>query len=63
MPSVPIQPLLLSSQSQYGMFVDFRDYPWVLPTYQYDDLGDLLGSLTDRVIAPAEAKAREKERK
>jgi hypothetical protein len=28
LPSVPAQPLIQSSHAEYGMFRDFRDYPW-----------------------------------
>lgn len=58
LPSVPIQPILLSSQSQYGMFEHFTRFPWVLPIQRYVDLDDLLSSLGEKVIAPAEAKAK-----
>jgi hypothetical protein len=59
LPSVPVQPLLLASEREYGMFEHFRRYPWVLDTYYYDNPNDLLASVEDRVISPAEAKARE----
>ncbi len=59
LPSVPIQPLILSSQREYGMFEHFTRYPWVLPIHRYDQLEDLLASLAEKVIAPAEAKAKE----
>lgn len=59
LPSVPIQPLLESSSSEYGMFEHFKRYPWVLETYQYSNLDELLHSLEDKVIVPAEAKAKE----
>jgi hypothetical protein len=59
LPSVPVQPLLLASQREYGMFEHFKRYPWVLPVYEYDALDGLLASLEERVIAPAEAKAGE----
>jgi len=43
-------------------FVDLRKkYHWVLATHQYTDIGDLLASLGDKVIAPAEQKAKELE--
>jgi hypothetical protein len=58
-PSLPVQPLLLSSQYEYAMFKDFRDYPWVLEPYQYDDPEALLSSLAERVIGPAEDKTKE----
>jgi uncharacterized protein YjbI with pentapeptide repeats len=56
-PSVPVQPLLLSSQSEYGMFEHFTKFPWVLPVYKYSDLPHLLTSFKKRVIDPAEQKA------
>jgi hypothetical protein len=59
LPSVPVQPLLLSSQYEYAMFKDFLDYPWVLVPYRYDNLENLLASLEEEVIAPAETKAQE----
>jgi len=59
LPSVPVQPLLASSDREYAMFEHFRRYPWVLPIYRYRNQVELLGSLEEHVIAPAEAKARE----
>ena len=58
LPSVPVQPLLLSSQQEYGMFEHFRHFPWVLEPFLYRDDGDLLAALTEKVIGPAEAKAK-----
>jgi uncharacterized protein YjbI with pentapeptide repeats len=59
LPSVPVQPLLLASQREYGMFEHFRRFPWVLEPFIYEDQEMLLASLMDRVIGPAEAKAKE----
>jgi hypothetical protein len=59
LPSVPVQPLIASSDYEYGMFEHFRRYPWVLETYQYDSLDDLMGALGEKVIGPAERKGRE----
>jgi len=39
------------------MFEHFKRYPWVLEIYQYGNLDELLHSLEDKVILPAEAKA------
>jgi len=58
LPSVPVQPLLLASQREYGMFEHFRSYPWVLEPVLYDDQQKLLAELSGKVIAPAEARAR-----
>ena len=46
----------------YNLFPDFKQYPWVLPGYHYKGLTDLLASLEEKVIKPAEEKARELER-
>jgi len=62
-PSVPVQPLLLASAEEYGMFEHFKRYPWVLPIHRYKDLDDLLKSLPEKVIAPIEAKAMEFQKK
>jgi Pentapeptide repeats (8 copies) len=54
---VPIQTILLSGQKEYSMFLDLnRRYHWVLKPHQYDSEETLLASLSDGVIAPAEAK-------
>jgi uncharacterized protein YjbI with pentapeptide repeats len=63
LPSLPVQPLILSSEYEYGMFEDFLNYPWVLAPYRYDTLESLLASLQENVIAPAAAKAEEAERR
>jgi uncharacterized protein YjbI with pentapeptide repeats len=59
LPSVPVQPLLLASQREYGMFEHFKRYPWVLEPYLYEDQDRLLAAITDKVIGPAEVKTRE----
>jgi uncharacterized protein YjbI with pentapeptide repeats len=59
LPSVPVKPLLLSSQREYAMFEHFKRYPQVLETHFYENADDLLSSLTSEVIEPAEAKALE----
>jgi uncharacterized protein YjbI with pentapeptide repeats len=63
LPSVPVQPLLLSSQHEYGMFDHLRRFPWVLEPLLYENQDALLMELELRVIAPAEAKAKELTRK
>jgi hypothetical protein len=59
LPSVPVQPLILNSQQEYGMFEHFSRYPWVLPIYHYTDEESLLHSLKENIIEPAEKKAME----
>lgn len=63
LPSVPVQPLLEYSQKEYGMFESFSDYPWVLKTYYYDSISEVLASINKKVISPAEAKVRELEKR
>jgi uncharacterized protein YjbI with pentapeptide repeats len=59
LPSVPVQPLLLEGSGEYSMFEHFRRYPWVLKPYRYESQQQLIGSLADKVIGPAEAKVLE----
>jgi len=56
LPSVPVQPVILASQREYGMYDHWRRFPWVLPLFHYDDTSHLLASLTEKVIEPAETK-------
>lgn len=53
-PSVPVQPIILSTQEEPGMFDFFRNYHWMLEPYRYPDSPRLLAALADKVIAPAE---------
>jgi hypothetical protein len=57
---VPVQPLLLEGSSLYSMFKDFdpQDFHWVLPVYRYKEPEQLLAALGEKVIAPAEGKAK-----
>ena len=59
--AVPVQPILQTGvDSEYAMFTDLRrKYHWVLATQEYAGMEDLLLALPERIIAPAEAKARE----
>jgi hypothetical protein len=59
LPSVPVQPLLLASEYEYGMFEHLKGYPWVLEVYRYKDSHEVLTSLENKIISPVEAKARE----
>ena len=55
MPSVPVQPLLLESQHEYGMFEHFRRYPWMLKEVLYTTVDELVANLDALVLAPVEA--------
>jgi len=56
-PNVPVQPLLLASQEEPGMFDFFRKFPWVLEPLRYTDQATLIAELEAKVIAPGEARA------
>jgi hypothetical protein len=61
LPSVPVQPIILATQEEPGMF-DFynpKKRPSVLPVHRYADQEQLLADLGDKVIRPAELKVRE----
>ena len=57
--AVPVQPLLEGSARPYAMFKDYWKYQWVLKVYRYNGLEELLASLKEYVIEPAERKAKE----
>jgi uncharacterized protein YjbI with pentapeptide repeats len=59
LPSVPVQPVLRASVEEYSLFEHFKRFPWVLETYQYESLEEVIAALTEKVIAPAELKANE----
>lgn len=56
-PSVFVQPLLLASQEEPGMFDFFRRFLSVLEPVRYTDMNALVAELAGTVIARAEAKA------
>ena len=59
LPSVPVQPVIIASQEEPGMFDFYRDFRSFLPVHRYDTPAELLSELSDRVIEPSEAKALE----
>jgi uncharacterized protein YjbI with pentapeptide repeats len=58
---VSVQPLLNGTRRLYNMFPDFKQYPNVLPAYRYNGLANLQATLAEKVIKPAEEKAKELE--
>jgi|SRR5271156_5367860 len=57
---VPVQTILSEGQREYATFVDLKArYHWVLEPYRYESPDLLLAQLNEKVIAPAEAKAKE----
>jgi uncharacterized protein YjbI with pentapeptide repeats len=59
--AVAVQPLLNGTRRLYTMFPDFKQYPHVLPGYRYSNLADLQATFEEKVIKPAEEKAKELE--
>ena len=59
LPSVPVQPVIIASQEEPGMFDFYRGFRSFLPVHRYDTPAQLLTELSDRVIEPSEAKALE----
>jgi hypothetical protein len=57
--SLPVQPLIEEPEEPYGMFSDLAERRSVLKVHHYEDLGHLLESFDDEVIAPAEDKFQE----
>ena len=63
-PLSPSRPSSWNDSGEYAMFPDLvRRYHWVLEPYQYTSKELLIASLNERVIAPAEAKAKQIARK
>jgi hypothetical protein len=62
LPNVPVKPIFCPVEAHprpYPMLEHFKHYHWVLPVYDYNDEQQLLASLTENVIEPAEAKVKE----
>ena len=56
LPSVPVQPIILATQEEPGMFDFYRNRPSVLPVHRYVSQEQLLADLAEKVIRPAELK-------
>lgn len=59
LPSVPVQPIILATQEEPGMFDFYRNRPSFLTVHRYADQEQLLADLGNKVIRPAELKVRE----
>lgn len=59
LPSIPIMPLILRSDYEFALFERIKRFPWVLEPFQYDDQAELIASIGDQIIIPAEKKTRE----
>jgi hypothetical protein len=54
LPSVPVQPILLKGSRVYGMFSDFKDYPWVLPMFKYDSERHVARAFKTHILKPVQ---------
>ena len=59
-PSLPVQPLVLAGEREFvSLPENLTKFPWVLPTFAYQDEEHLLTNLDKRIIEPAVVKWRE----
>lgn len=56
---LPVVPIILQEQQEYGMFEHFKRYDWVLPIHQYETPETMLTGILENVIEPAERKVEE----
>jgi hypothetical protein len=54
-PSLAIQPILLRGQPEFVSLANLRKFPWLLPSFEYDNTEHLLAHLDSDVVAHAEA--------
>jgi hypothetical protein len=59
LPSVPVQPVIVATQEEPGMFDFYHPFPWFLNIHRYDNHKQLIADLGERVILPAETKVQE----
>jgi uncharacterized protein YjbI with pentapeptide repeats len=60
LPSVAVRLLIKKSSPEYGMLGFFRRYPWVVKdSYEYENDEEVVASIKENVIGPAEAKVKE----
>jgi uncharacterized protein YjbI with pentapeptide repeats len=59
---IPFVPIIEKGRKKFALFVDISEYPWVLPTVEFEDKAQLLELLPGEIIAPAEEKHQERQR-
>jgi hypothetical protein len=59
LPSVPVQPVIVATQEEPGMFDFYHHFPWLLKVHRYDNRKQLIADLGERVILPAETEVQE----
>jgi hypothetical protein len=63
LPSVPVQPIILATQEEPGMFDFYRGRPSFLEVHRYARQEQLIADFGVKVIAPAEAKVEDLRRR
>lgn len=58
-PSLPVVPIILAKQKEYGMFESIAVYKSVLQLYRYESPESLLDNIIPAIITPAEQKVAE----
>ena len=56
LPSLPVQPIILATEEEPGMFDFYRNRPSFLAVHRYSHQEQLIADLSDKVIRPAELK-------
>ena len=60
LPSVAIRLLIKKSEHEYGMLDSIRSYRSVVRnTYEYEEVEEVIASIQENIIVPAEEKVRE----
>ncbi len=59
LPSVPVMTIAPNKDYEDGLLKQIRRYPWVLEPYRYENQAELVASIGERVIAPAESMLKE----
>ena len=59
LPTLPVQPVIVATQEEPGMFDFYHHFPWFLKVHRYDNRQQLIADLSERVIIPAETKVEE----
>jgi uncharacterized protein YjbI with pentapeptide repeats len=60
LPSLAVRLMIKKSEHEYGMLGKIRKYPWVIKdTYEYENADEVIASIKENIIGPAEAKVKE----
>ena len=62
LPSVPIQPIILSSERKYAMYEHWEKFSSVLPAFPYEDEQQLIEKLEAKILEPVQAWEREQDK-